>query len=121
MKVVEYSSKSPSIQAHLALAPAANAAVHMEDSEAVMGECRDVAMPQVQRAKQQESLEVAQTDLNYQKVEAGANEVDVLMEGSPQAISDADPVTASQPTCPKCPPPQKKKGGEGRVTVPTYK
>jgi hypothetical protein len=55
-------SETPSIPANLFLAPESNAMVHMEIGEAVMKECRHVAMPQVQ-AKRRESREVSQTYL----------------------------------------------------------
>jgi hypothetical protein len=41
------------------------------------------------------------------------------MEENPQAISDLEPVTASQPTSPKGP--KKQNGGEKMVVVPTMK
>jgi hypothetical protein len=75
MKEAQHSSETPSIPAHLVLASAANATVHMEDGEAVTEERRVVAMPQVQQAKQQESREVIQTDLEGQVSGAGAKEL----------------------------------------------
>jgi hypothetical protein len=47
MNAARHSSETPSIPAYVALFPAANAVVHMEDSEAVLEERRDVAVPQV--------------------------------------------------------------------------
>jgi hypothetical protein len=82
----------------------------MEDGEAVMEERRDVAMPLVQRAKQQESREV--TYLEEQKSWAGAKEVDLLMDGNPQAISDTESLAASEPTILKGPK-NKRWRGEG--------
>jgi hypothetical protein len=76
--------------------------VHAEDSEAVLEERRDVAVPQIQ-ATRQEAREVTQTDLDVQGNGAGAKEVGVWMEESPQAISDTESATASQATSPKRP------------------
>jgi hypothetical protein len=88
--------------------------LNMENGGAVTEERRDVATPQVQE-KQQESLEVSQTDLEDEESEAGERELGALMEGSPQVISDAESVNASQTTIPKRP---KNKSGEERDAVP---
>jgi hypothetical protein len=73
----------------------------MEGGEVEMERGRDVAVPQLQQAKHQESREVIQTDLENQESGAGAKEEGDLMEESPQAISNAESVTTSQPTSPK--------------------
>jgi hypothetical protein len=74
----------------------------MQNGETVMKEGRDVAMAQVQEAKQQEFREITQMDLEDQESGAG-EELGLLMEGSPQAISEAESVNASQPTSAKRP------------------
>jgi hypothetical protein len=117
MKAAQRSSETPYIPLYLVLAPAANAVVDMGNGEAVMEKRRDVPVPQVQQAKQQESREVTQADLEDQEIGTGEEELGVLMEGSPQAISDAESVNASQPTSPKRP--KKQKVERKSVAVPT--
>jgi hypothetical protein len=101
MKAGKHSSDIPSIPTYLDLFPAAKAVLHTEDGQAALVGGRDVAVPQVQQAKQQESREVTLTDLEDQESGAGAKEEDDLMENSPQAISDAQSVTSLQPASPK--------------------
>jgi hypothetical protein len=63
MKVAQYCSQIQSIPGHMVLASASNPMVHIENGKAVMEEWRDVAIAQVQEAKQQESLEVTQMNM----------------------------------------------------------
>jgi hypothetical protein len=73
----------------------------MEGGEAKLEGQSDVAVPQIQQAKHQESREVTQTDLENQESGAGAYEVCYLIEESPQVLPHAQSVTTSEPASPK--------------------
>lgn len=88
MKAAQHTNEAPSLLARLVLATASNAMVHMTNGGAAMDERRDLATPQVQ-AKQQESREISQTDLEEQESGSVERELGALMEGRPHAISNA--------------------------------